>query len=131
MKTWQQLTLLLLLAGGLIGAIPGLIVIRRRKKPEEIERLRRLDVNKIGRLGEAMINDVQEDTIYYSYEVGGVAYTAAQDISALKDRLPTEADHLIGIAKLKYDTNNPANSIVVCEQWCGIRRAARQSAVGS
>jgi hypothetical protein len=121
MKTWQQLGLLLLLAGALFAILPGLFIIRPRKKPEDQERLRRLEVNRKGRLGEALINDVQNDTIFYSYEIAGVAYHAAQDVTGLWEQLPHGVDRLVGHAKVKYETNNPANSILVCEQWSGIR----------
>lgn len=102
------------------------ILLQRRRGPRERERRRRLAVNLRGRLGDAMITDVQEDAIYYSYNVRGVAYTAAQDISTLREYLPEDTERLIGVASLKYHTNNPANSILICEQWSGIRIPAKE-----
>ena len=92
------------------------------KNPEKRERKRRMNVNQVGRLGDALITEVSESAIYYSYTVRGVQYTASQDISALRDRLPADPDRLIGVASLKYAPKNPANSILVCEEWSGLRK---------
>jgi len=85
---------------------------------------RRLSVNLHGRLGDATITEIQDDTLYYSYSVGGVTYTASQDISQLRERLPADPNLLIGRpASLKYTPRNPANSIIICEDWSGLRNA--------
>ncbi len=97
------------------------IALRARTTPEKRERKRRLLVHRRGRLGDALITDTTEDTIYYSYSVGGVQYTASQDISTLRPRLPADPERLIGLANLKYALNNPANSILICEEWSGLR----------
>ena len=55
------------------------------------------------------------------YTVRGVHYTASQDVSALREFLPAEAHRLIGVSGLKYSSKNPANSILVCEEWSGLR----------
>src|SRR5450432_3879497 len=59
-----------------------------------------------------------------------VHYTASQDISALRDHLPDTPDRLGGMANMKYAAQNPANSILVCEEWSGLR-AAPQAASAS
>ena len=89
--------------------------------------MRRLAVNRLGRLGDAIIDDVSTDTIYYSYSVRGVYYTACQDISTIREFVPDEPERLIGAATLKYLIRNPANSILVCEDWSGIRAPKRHS----
>jgi hypothetical protein len=103
---------------------------RRAKSPEEIERQRRLDVHRHGRIAMGHVVDfVDSDSssgqgrlILYHYEVGGVTYEAAQDISALAS-LVAAAQGLAGqIASVKYDPKHPTNSIIACEEWCGIRR---------
>ncbi len=93
-----------------------------QSNPEKRERKRRMIVNRLGRLGDALITEVSDSVIYYSYSVRGVQYTASQDISGLRDRLPAEPDRLIGVASLKYAPKNPANSILVCEEWSGLRK---------
>src|SRR5450432_3624101 len=52
-----------------------------------------------------------------------VHYTASQDISALRDQLPDTPDRLGGMVNMKYAAQNPANSILVCEEWSGLRAA--------
>src|SRR3974390_33760 len=44
----------------------------------------------------------------------------AVDVSALKEVLPS-ALSAIGPVSVKYEARNPANSIVVSEQWSGVR----------
>ena len=99
-----------------------LIVLRIRRKPKDKEKLRRLEVNANGRLGDATIMDVSEDAILYEYSVGGLTYTASQDVSQLREMIPADSYRLIGRpASLKYSVHNPANSILLCEEWSGLR----------
>jgi len=111
---------LILLAAALIGLVIW-IVRRLHSTPEERERKRRLMIHRTGRLGDAEITEVGEDALFYRYLVRGVQYETSQDIGALRDRLPVNLEHLIGPAGLKYAVNNPANSILVCEEWNGCR----------
>jgi hypothetical protein len=92
-----------------------------RGSPEKRERKRRLAVHRQGRLGDALITEATGETLYYSYSIRGVQYAASQDITSLREQLPAEPERLIGVASLKYAPNNPANSILVCEEWSGIR----------
>jgi hypothetical protein len=92
-----------------------------QRSPEKRERKRRLDVHHHGRLGDALITEATETSLYYSYSVHGVEYSASQDIATLRDRLPPELGRLVGLANLKYAPKNPANSILICEEWSGIR----------
>jgi hypothetical protein len=97
------------------------IVLRVRGTPEKRERKRRLQIHRQGRLGDAMISEATETTLYYFYTVRGVQYTASQDVAALRDYLPADPHRLIGVSSLKYSSKNPANSILVCEEWSGLR----------
>ena len=67
--------------GGVGCGGDAVIGLRRRPDPAEREKRRRLDVNIAGRLADGSIIDVTESTVYYSYSVHGVGYTAAQDVS--------------------------------------------------
>jgi hypothetical protein len=67
------------------------------RNPEKRERRRRRLIHIQGRLG------------------------ASQDVAALADKLPPEPERLVGLAQLKYLPANPANSIVLCEDWSGLR----------
>jgi hypothetical protein len=103
------------------------ILMRVHGTPEKRERNRRLAVHRQGRLGDAMISEGTENTLYYFYTVRGVQYTASQDVSTLREYLPADPHRLIGVSGLKYSSNNPANSILVCEEWSGLRAPAAMS----
>ncbi len=108
----------------LVVAIAWRAWLLRRPTAEELERRRRALLNHAGKMADAMVLDVLETTIEYSYDVRGVGYTAMQDISELQDRLPPHRLSVAGPATVKYDPRNPANSIVLCEDWSGLRRVA-------
>jgi hypothetical protein len=98
------------------------IVLRIRRKPKDKEQRRRLQVNSNGRLGDATILEITDDAIFYEYSVRGMTYTASQDISKLRELIPGDPERLIGRpASLKYSYQNPANSILLCEEWSGLR----------
>lgn len=120
MPAGVQIAVLSGVAVGLI-AMAVYIALRVRGSPERRERKRRLAVHRLGRLGDALITEATDETLYYSYSIRGVQYAASQDIRSLRERLPGEPERLIGVASLKYSPRNPANSILVCEEWCGIR----------
>ena len=113
--------MLVVVAAALIALGLLAILFRIRKKPKDKEMRRRLAVNLHGRLGDATITEVQENILFYSYSVGGVIYTASQDITQLRAHIPSNLERLIGPASLKYSPRNPANSIIVCEEWSGLR----------
>lgn len=116
----QLLTLLGILAALIAGVIT--VILRSRVDPLERERKRRLTVNAGGRLMDAMITGAQADLIFYLYTAGGVEYAASQDVSQLHAYLPEPVESLIGAAAtVKYSNHNPANSILVCEEWSGLR----------
>jgi hypothetical protein len=103
-------------------AAGSFVILRIRRKPKDREKLRRMEVNMNGRLGDATITDINEDAIFYEYFVAGLTYTASQDISQLRELIPADSHRLIGRpASLKYSSQNPANSILVCEEWSGLR----------
>jgi len=93
--------------------------------PEKRERKRRLELHQHGRLGDALITEASEEMLYYSYSVGGVQYEASQDVRGLRELLPPEPERLIGPASLKYSSRNPANSMLICEEWSGLRAPSR------
>ena len=101
----------------------GILVVRRiRRKPDDKEKRRRLEVNSAGLLGHCIITDVGDEIIFYEYSVGGLTYTASQDISRLRESIPSDSHRLIGQpASFKYSPRNPANSILLCEGWSGLR----------
>jgi hypothetical protein len=118
-----EITVLALAAAGLI-ALAVWIAVRRNATPEKRERRRRLHIHATGRLGDAVVTEVGDDLLYYSYTIRGVQYTASQDIGTLRDRLPADLSRLVGPSQIKYVPKNPANSILLCEEWSGLRAPA-------
>jgi hypothetical protein len=106
------------------AAIAGAYLIWRalspRVTPEELERRRRLAVNAIGKIIDGEITGIEGAAVIYSYSVAGVEYTAAQDLFRLENLVPSNQNAILGVALVKYDPRNPANSIVVCEKWTGL-----------
>jgi hypothetical protein len=106
------------------GAILLVVRARRRKKPtpEELEARRREWLSKQGKLAGGEILEVQENLISYHYDVRGLSYSTSQDVSALQDRLPEDRWSIVGGVGVRYDRENPANSIVLSETWTGLRQ---------
>lgn len=113
--------LVLPLSAALVTAVGAAVVFRARRGPAERERRRRLEVARRGRMRDGVVTDVVDNTIYFSYSVMGVEYAASQDVSGLRGYLPADLSAVIGPVTLKYLPANPANSIVACEEWCGLR----------
>jgi hypothetical protein len=91
-----------------------------RVTPQERERRRRALLVKRGKMGDAELVEVRDDLLFFTYDVRGVEYTASQDISALKDLVPRDLSS-IGAVSVRYLPENPANSIVLAEDWTGLR----------
>ena len=115
--------------------------------PFEAERKRRLHLNQIGRIAEGQVveliehppeskearkglfgksSQVHEDLrprqlVSYSYAISGVTYHTAQDITGLEGQI--SFDRLVAgqPASVKYDTSNPSDSIIVADDWSGLR----------
>jgi len=63
--------------------------------------------------------EVREDHVFYAYLVRGVEYTASQDVSLLKQYMPPDLSQVAAVS-VRYDPRNPANSIVLAENWTGL-----------
>ena len=118
-------------ADGITAALLGVLVIllatigvrawlRSRISPEERERRRRLMLLSTGKMGDANLVDIHDGLLVYSYAVRGVAYTASQDVSRLTALVPEDIASY-GHICVRYDPRNPANSIVLAEEWSGLR----------
>lgn len=122
-----QLTILAILAVIVVAIGVKLVLSFIDRNPEKRERKRRMRVNQEGRVGDAMVLEVEDDTVYYAYTLRGVRYENSQDIATLREHLPQDLDRLIGQAHIKYSPRNPYNSILVCEEWTGIPAARSAS----
>ena|SRR5437763_5084299 len=96
---------------------------RHQKRPtaQEIERRRRELIYLIGKIGDGEVVDIEGNAIIYSYSVAGVGYTASQDLTALESLLPADPAAMIGPVAVKFNRENPADSIILCEHWSGLR----------
>jgi hypothetical protein len=110
-----------------VAVLAGGLAMRRwlRSRPdaEEMERRRRETLVRNGKMGDGEIVDVEAASVVYSYHVRGVGYTAAQDVAALVSLLPKDPMKMIGPVSVRFDPRNPANSIVLSEQWSGLRNS--------
>jgi hypothetical protein len=114
-----------LLALAVVLAVAGAIVgyrawKRSRIAPEEWERRRRSALVGRGKMSDAVLVEIRDDLLFYSYGVRGVEYTASQDVSMLQEYMPPDFSTIDAVS-VKYDPRNPANSIVLAEQWSGLR----------
>jgi hypothetical protein len=120
---------ILAIAGGAIFVALGAWGVHRyiksRPSVAELERRRRAHLHTRGKMGDANLLEYREHMVVYSYAIGGVEYMASQDLSDLLTLLPEDRWSAIGPASMKYDPRNPANSIVLSEQWSGLRTAHR------
>jgi hypothetical protein len=99
---------------------------RRRLSPEEREKFRRLTVNQSRRWIEGEVSEADESSVHYTYDFRGVSYAASQEVHSLVHMLPANPGLMVGRhATVKFDPANPANSIVICEEWSGLPGAPR------
>jgi hypothetical protein len=94
-----------------------------RVTPEERERLRRAHLVALGKMGDATVVEFRGELLFYTYDVRGVQYTASQDLAPLGPYVPKDMSVVVGPISVRYDAKNPANSIVLAEEWSGLRAA--------
>ncbi len=109
------------------GGIAYRRFLRSRPGADEIERRRRFQINSTGKICDGEIIEIEGPSIVFTYSVAGVTYTAAQDVTAFESTLPEDLMSMLGPVALKFDPRNPANSIVLCEEWSGLRKHHRHS----
>jgi hypothetical protein len=104
----------------------------RRKRPtqDELERARRRFLVQSGRLVDGMLLDVADldagdghtlTMLIYNYRIGGVDYDCSQDVTALGGTLDPKQVRAGFPCTVRYQPGNPQNSIVVAEEWSGLR----------
>ena len=59
--------------------------------------------------------------VSYSYAISGVTYHTAQDITGLEGQIRFERLVAGQPASVKYDPSNPSDSILVADDWSGLR----------
>jgi hypothetical protein len=121
-----------LLVGGTGIALSAYFLLRRKpKSPEELERKRREWLDNVGRITDGTVIDVQElplenqrssTMLIFQYDVAGVSYEASQDVTYLRQWVNLQSCRLGLPTSVKYDPQNPGNSLVVSERWIGLRQ---------
>ena len=108
-----------------------LLLRRKPKSAEDLERERREWLDQIGRITDGTVIDVQElrsnehkaaTLLIFQYDVAGVSYEASQDVTYLRQRINLHSCRLGLPTSVRYDPQNPGNSIVVSEKWMGLRQ---------
>jgi len=114
------------------AAAGGYYLFRRKPQNEaDIERERRAWLDRVGRITDGTVIDVQETTtptnqnmilLIYQYDVAGVSYEASQDVTYLRQWINLHSCRLGLPTSVRYDPHNPGNSLVVSERWIGLRQ---------
>jgi len=140
---------MLAMGGAAVAAVAMIAYafLRPAEDPEQIERKRRLHLNQIGRIAEGQVVELvayppeprasrkgifrsrarplanlgPRQLVSYSYAISGVTYHTAQDITGLESQV--HFDKLVAgqPASIKYDPSNPTDSILVADDWSGLR----------
>jgi hypothetical protein len=127
-STWETATALVLAASAAACAVWWFR--RHRPSAEELERARRLKLALSGRLVDGMLLDVRMlpmdenltlTMLEYSYRIGGVEYECSQDITQMRDTVDPAEVRAGFPCSVRYLPGSPQNSIVVAEEWSGLR----------
>ncbi len=87
-------------------------------------------ISEMGRITDGTVIDVNEmqmngsgelQLLIYHYDVAGVSYEASQDVSSLRHMVDLHSCRAGLMTSIKYDPGNPGNSIVIAENWTGLR----------
>ena len=131
----MNLRLYPIFAFGAVAAIIGYALLsRKNKKPDEqVERERRTQLTRSGRIIDGNVIDVLEleddETsrqmilLIYTYDVAGVTYEASQDVTHLRQFVDLYSCRLGMPCSVRYDPHNPGDSIVISETWSGLRKS--------
>jgi hypothetical protein len=106
------------------------LLLRKRPTADEIERARRLFLVQSGRIVDGMLLDICEvnaeggralTMLVFNYRIGGVDYECSQDITNLTGIVDVPQVRAGFPCSIRYQPGNPNNSIVVAEEWTGLR----------
>jgi hypothetical protein len=113
-----------------MGTAAFWLMFRKRPTAEELERARRQFLVQSGRLADGMLLDIFEvktedgrtlTMLLFSYRVGGVDYECSQDITDMPGVVDTAQVRAGFPCTVRSQPGNPQNSIVVAEEWSGLR----------
>jgi hypothetical protein len=111
------------------------LVLHKRPTAEELERARRQFLVQSGRLVDGMLLDICEvpaedgrtlTMLLFSYRIAGVDYECSQDITGMGGVVDPAQVRAGFPCTVRYQPGNPQNSIVVAEEWTGLRSGIPQ-----
>jgi len=122
-----------LVAASGVALLGAYALLRSKPKTaDELERERRVWLEGSGRITDGVVIDVQELAaeqdrrsavmLIYKYDVAGVSYECSQDVTYLRHWINLHSCRLGMHTSVKYDPQNPGNSLVVSENWMGLRQ---------
>jgi len=126
--TWEIATGLGLLLALIVVGI--WLALHKRPTPEELERARRLFLAQSGRLVDGMLLDLCEveatdgrtlTMLLFNYRIAGVDYECSQDITAMREVVDPTHVRAGFPCTVRYQPGNPHNSIIIAEEWSGLR----------
>jgi len=114
------------------AAVAAYFLLRNKPKtPKELETERRQWLDQVGRITDGTVIDVQEleagehkfsTLLIFQYDVAGVSYEASQDVTYLRQLINLHSCRLGLPTSVRYDPQNPGNSMVLSERWMGLRQ---------
>lgn len=122
---------LFILVGIVVLGLAYFLLRRKPKTADDLERERRAWLDRIGRITDGTVIDVQEmpgtrerpsTFLIYQYDVAGVSYEASQDVTYLRQFINLHSCRLGLPTSVRFDPHNPGNSLVVSERWMGLRQ---------
>jgi hypothetical protein len=121
-----------LVLGGCSVLLAAYLLMRRAPKTaDDLESEGRHWLDHIVRLPDRTVNGFSElrakehksaTLLIYHYDVAGVSYECSQDVTYLRPRINLHSCRLGLPTSVRYDPQNPGNSIVVSERWMGLRQ---------
>jgi hypothetical protein len=129
----DSLRLYALVTAGVVALLGAYALLRRKPRTaDDLERERRAWLEGTGRITDGTVIDVQELAaeqkrrgavmLIYKYDVAGVSYECSQDVTYLRHWINLHSCRLGLHTSVKYDPQNPGNSLVVSENWMGLRQ---------
>ncbi len=122
----------LIVIASAILLVAYLFLRRKPKTAADLERERRLWLEQVGRITDGTVIDVQETQpspqhraailLVYQYDIAGVSYECSQDVTYLRPMINLHSCRLGLPTSVRYDPQNPGNSMVVSEKWMGLRQ---------
>ena len=121
----------LILIVAVVLTVAYILLRRKPKTAEELEKERREWLDRVGRITDGTVIDVQEmpgssdrpsTFLIYQYDVAGGPYEASQDVTYLRQFINLHSCRLGLPTSVRFDPQNPGNSIVVSERWMGLRQ---------